>query len=128
MGLPVLFCLHPFPMKIVYFGHDKISFARVSASSISRFGVFCVFFMNTRTTTIRRPAAVTESAREIPSLPLSRISHRDPPRCFTCGSRTRSAGCLQTISADLEIRAAFPDGRAVKITQFSEEPPNQSTF
>jgi hypothetical protein len=30
------------------------------------------------------------------------------------------AGYLQAIGADLEIRAVFPDGRAVKITQFSE--------
>jgi hypothetical protein len=28
---------------------------------------------------------------------------------------------LQAVGADLEIRAVFPDGRAVKITQFSEE-------
>jgi DNA-binding transcriptional regulator YiaG len=27
---------------------------------------------------------------------------------------------LQAVGADLEIRAVFPDGRAVKITQFSE--------
>ena len=27
---------------------------------------------------------------------------------------------LQAIGADLEIRAVFPDGRAVRITQFSE--------
>ena len=31
------------------------------------------------------------------------------------------AGYLQAVGADLEIRAVFPDGRAVKITQFSEE-------
>lgn len=30
------------------------------------------------------------------------------------------AGYLQAVGADLEIRAVFPDGRAVKITQFSE--------
>jgi hypothetical protein len=27
----------------------------------------------------------------------------------------------QAVGADLEIRAVFPDGRAVKITQFSEQ-------
>lgn len=31
------------------------------------------------------------------------------------------ASYLQTVGAHLEIRAVFPDGRAVKITQFSEE-------
>ena len=29
-------------------------------------------------------------------------------------------GYLQAVGADLEIRAIFPDGSAVKITQFSE--------
>jgi hypothetical protein len=32
------------------------------------------------------------------------------------------ASYLQAVGADLEIRAVFPDGRPVKITQFSEEP------
>ena len=31
------------------------------------------------------------------------------------------AGYLQAVGADLEIRAVFPDGRVVKITQFSED-------
>ena len=31
------------------------------------------------------------------------------------------ASYLQAVGADLEIRAVFPDGRAVKITQFSED-------
>jgi len=31
------------------------------------------------------------------------------------------ASYLQAVGADLEIRAVFPDGRAVRITQFSEE-------
>ena len=31
------------------------------------------------------------------------------------------ASYLQAVGADLEIRAVFPDGRAVKIAQFSEE-------
>jgi hypothetical protein len=31
------------------------------------------------------------------------------------------ASYLQVVGAVLEIRAVFPDGRAVKITQFSEE-------
>ena len=30
------------------------------------------------------------------------------------------ASYLRAVGADLEIRAVFPDGRAVKITQFSE--------
>ena len=30
------------------------------------------------------------------------------------------ASYLQAVGADLEIRAVFPDGRAVRITQFSE--------
>lgn len=30
------------------------------------------------------------------------------------------ASYLQAVGADLEIRALFPDGRTVKITQFSE--------
>jgi DNA-binding transcriptional regulator YiaG len=30
------------------------------------------------------------------------------------------AGYLQAVGANLEIRAVFPDGRAVKITQFAE--------
>jgi DNA-binding transcriptional regulator YiaG len=32
------------------------------------------------------------------------------------------ASYLQAVGADLEIRAVFPDGRTVKITQFSEQP------
>ena len=31
------------------------------------------------------------------------------------------AGFLQAVGAELEIRAVFPDGKVVKITQFSEE-------
>jgi hypothetical protein len=31
------------------------------------------------------------------------------------------ASYLQAVGADLEIRAVFPDGRAVEITHFSEE-------
>lgn len=30
------------------------------------------------------------------------------------------AGFLQAVGAELEIRAVFPDGRVVKMTQFSE--------
>jgi len=36
------------------------------------------------------------------------------------------AGYLQAVGADLEIRAVFPDGRAVKITQFSEQPATEA--
>ncbi len=38
------------------------------------------------------------------------------------------ASYLQAVGADLEIRAVFPDGRVVKITQFSEETTTQFTF
>ena len=38
------------------------------------------------------------------------------------------ASYLQAVGADLEIRAVFPDGRAVKITQFSVEFPKQSAL
>src|ERR1700728_1330487 len=38
------------------------------------------------------------------------------------------ASYLQAVGADLEIRAVFPDGRAVKITQFAEESIQQSAF
>ena len=31
------------------------------------------------------------------------------------------AGYLQAVGAELEIRAVFPDGRVVKIRQFSED-------
>lgn len=31
------------------------------------------------------------------------------------------AGYLQAVGVDLEIRAVFPDGRVVRITQFSED-------
>jgi hypothetical protein len=31
------------------------------------------------------------------------------------------ASYIEAVGAHLEIRAVFPDGRAVKITQFSEE-------
>lgn len=31
------------------------------------------------------------------------------------------AGYLQAVGAELEIRAVFPDGRAVKISRFSED-------
>jgi len=36
------------------------------------------------------------------------------------------AGYLQADGADPEIRAMFPDGRAVKITQFSEQPATEA--
>src|SRR5580658_5075315 len=36
------------------------------------------------------------------------------------------AGYLQAVGADLEIRAVFPDGRAVKIAQFSEQPATEA--
>ena len=51
--------LHPLAMKIVYFAHYEISFARFNANSISRPGVFSVFFINVLTTTTRFPTAVT---------------------------------------------------------------------
>jgi transcriptional regulator with XRE-family HTH domain len=36
------------------------------------------------------------------------------------------AGYLQAVGADLEIRAVFPDGRAIRITQFSEQPTTEA--
>src|ERR1039458_4762728 len=57
--LPVFHALHPLLVKVSYLGHGSNSFARFRANSISRFGVFCVFLMKTRTTTTRRPTAVT---------------------------------------------------------------------
>lgn len=59
MGLAVFLVFQPFLVKVVDFGQFTISFARFKASSISRPGVFCVFLMNTRTTTTRLPTAVT---------------------------------------------------------------------
>jgi hypothetical protein len=59
IGLPVRPALHPLLVKVFDFAHDDNSFARCKASSISRFGVFCVFLTNTRTTTTRRSVAVT---------------------------------------------------------------------
>ena len=59
VGLTIFLLLHPLFMKGLHFGHRAISFARFKANSISGLGVFCVFLMNTRTTTTRRPTAVT---------------------------------------------------------------------
>jgi hypothetical protein len=36
------------------------------------------------------------------------------------GLLTQDTSYLQAVGADLEIRAVFPDGHAVKIPQFSE--------
>jgi len=54
VSLAVLLVLHPLPMEVVHFGHGKISFARLSANSISWFGVFRAFLKNTRSTTTHR--------------------------------------------------------------------------
>ena len=84
--------------------HHSSAFARANAHSISRRGVFSVFFIKTRTTTTRRPLAVTYSTREIPLRPLSRISHSRPSICLTCGSPTC---CRPTPSMSLAIRASL---------------------
>src|SRR5437879_6546817 len=55
----ILVVLHPSLMEVIHFRHTKISFARSSASSISRAGVFCVFLMKTRTTMTRCATAAT---------------------------------------------------------------------
>jgi hypothetical protein len=55
--LAVFRVFHPLPVEIVYLAHCSNSFARFNASSISRGGVFWVFFTNTRTTTKRLPMA-----------------------------------------------------------------------
>lgn len=44
---------------------------------------------------------------------VSKLEHRADMYVSTL------AGYLQAVGADLEIRAVFPDGRVVKITQFS---------
>jgi hypothetical protein len=59
VSFEVVLLLHPFPVKIVHFGHYNPSFARFSARSISRSSVFGVFLTDTRTTTTLRPTAVT---------------------------------------------------------------------
>ena len=45
---------------------------------------------------------------------VSKLEHRTDMYVSTLASY------LQAVGADLEIRAVFPDGRVVKITQFSE--------
>ncbi len=45
---------------------------------------------------------------------VSKLERRNDVYVSTLGSY------LQAVGADLDIRAVFPDGRAVKITQFSE--------
>jgi hypothetical protein len=57
MRLAVILALHPLLMKVAYFGIAK---SPLPASARSPgFGVFCVFLMNARTSTTRRPTAVT---------------------------------------------------------------------
>ncbi len=56
--LPIGRILHPSLMQVGKFRHVT-SLALCAAISISRRGVFCVFFTNTRTTTTRCPLAVT---------------------------------------------------------------------
>src|ERR1035437_5808066 len=98
---PVLGALHPVLVQVIYTDTAHCSFtscARFNATSISRRGVFRVFFTNTRTTTTRRPFAVSQIALEMPSLPFMRISHKGPSRCFTCGSRncSRPPACIRS--------------------------------
>jgi len=52
---------------------------------------------------------------------VSKLEHRTDMYVSTLTSY------LQAIGADLEIRAVFPDGRSVKITQFAEAAPPSST-
>src|SRR5882724_683797 len=73
IGLAVLWVPEPLLMQLV--GRNQllahaISSARLRASSISRRGVFCVFFTKTRTTTTRCDWRVTYRARAMPSLPF----------------------------------------------------------
>ena len=53
------------------------------------------------------------------------LLNRDQSAISQMGRRTDMyvstlASYLQAVGADLEIRAVFPDGRTVKITQFAE--------
>src|ERR1035438_1272416 len=84
--VPVLGVVQPLFMQVVYTDaahHSVTSLARFNARTISARGVFRLFFTNTRTTTTRRPFAVMYIALDMPSLPLMRISHKGPSRCFT---------------------------------------------
>ncbi len=66
-----------------------------------------------------RPVAVTESARAIPSRPVSRNSHSFPSRCFTCGS-LRLSGALGQCARQAEGTApACPEeGSRSRLRQF----------
>jgi hypothetical protein len=64
-------------------------------------------------------------ARELTQAKIAGELHMGPGDVFKLERRTDMyvstlASYLQAVGADLEIRAVFPDGRAVKITQFSE--------
>jgi hypothetical protein len=58
-------------MQFVYAAHGSISLARLSARSISRLGVFWVFYTKTRTMTTRCRRGDVER-REVLSLPENR--------------------------------------------------------
>ncbi len=55
----VSWVVHPAGMQITNFAHHSTCLARLSASSISRPGVFWVFFTKTLTITTRCPVAAT---------------------------------------------------------------------
>lgn len=94
------------------FAPQKIGFARARARSISCRGVFCFFLTKALTITTRRPVAATYRTREIPLLALSRISHKRPSRCFTCGSPTCSSP-VSSINFETRVsRALMSAGNA----------------
>ena len=90
VGRPVVCVPAPLLVQVPNFAHFSTSLARCHAKSISLRGVFPVFLTKTRTTTTRWSRTATYNARDIPSLPLIRISHIGPVRCLTCGCPTRS--------------------------------------
>lgn len=93
-------------------GHQVTLFARSSARSSHLCGVFCPFFMNAATITIRELLAVTYRAR--PSFPLApgRISHILPRRCLTCGSRILASPTNSIRSTILTSAARTSTGHA----------------
>src|SRR5271157_635913 len=76
----VRYACHSYTSIIEPISHET----RPALSRAAAFSPF--FFTNTLTITTRRPTTVTYSAREIPLRPFSRISHKRPSMCLTCGS------------------------------------------
>ena len=65
-----------------------------------------VFLMNARTITILLSSLLaTQTARDIPALPLIRISQSGPLKCLTCGAPTRSRPTVE-INSQIRVRRA----------------------